>query len=125
MYNKELAVSILTQIEDALLRLKYRTEEIHCANDFLLSPERMEKLDAACMLFIAIGESLKNLDKVTNRELFSLYPEIPWKKVMRFRDVIAHHYFDIDAEEVWWVLENELEPLLSVIQKMKQKIYLD
>lgn len=30
------------------------------------------------------------------------------EKVMGFRDVIAHHYFDIDAEEVWWVLENEL-----------------
>lgn len=122
MYNKELAVSILTQIEDALLRLKLRTVDIHCANDFLLSPERMEKLDAACMLFIAIGESLKSLDKVTNKELFSLYPEIPWKKVMGFRDVIAHHYFDIDAEEVWWVLENELEPLLSVVKKIKQEI---
>lgn len=122
MYNKELAVSILTQIEDALLRLKLRTVDIHCANDFLLSPERMEKLDAACMFFIAIGESLKSLDKVTNKELFSLYPEIPWKKVMGFRDVIAHHYFDIDAEEVWWVLENELEPLLSVVKKIKQEI---
>lgn len=112
----------MTQIEDALLRLKLRTVDIHCANDFLLSPERMEKLDAACMLFIAIGESLKSLDKVTNKELFSLYPEIPWKKVMGFRDVIAHHYFDIDAEEVWWVLENELEPLLSVVKKIKQEI---
>lgn len=122
MYNKELVASILVQIEEALLRLKYRTADIHCANDFLMSPERMEKLDAVCMLFIAIGESLKNLDKVTNKELLSLYPEIPWKKVMGFRDIIAHHYFDIDAEEVWWVLENELELLITVIGKMKQEI---
>ncbi|WP_353888077.1 HepT-like ribonuclease domain-containing protein [uncultured Parabacteroides sp.] len=35
---------------------------------------------------------------------------------------MAHHYFDIDAEEVWWVLENELEPLITVIGKMKQEI---
>lgn len=41
---------------------------------------------------------------------------------MGFRDVIAHHYFDIDAEEVWWVLENELEPLLSIVKKIKQEI---
>ena len=41
---------------------------------------------------------------------------------MGFRDVIAHYYFDIDAEEVWWVLENELEPLLSVVKKIKQEI---
>lgn len=122
MYNTELATSILAQIEEALLRLKQRTADIHCANDFLLSPERMEKLDAACMLFIAIGESLKSLDKVTNKELLLRYPEIPWKKVIGFRDVIAHHYFDIDAEEVWWVLENELEPLIAVIRKMKLEI---
>lgn len=122
MYNTELATSILAQIEEALLRLKQRTVDIHCANDFLLSPERMEKLDAACMLFIAIGESLKSLDKVTNKELLLRYPEIPWKKVIGFRDVIAHHYFDIDAEEVWWVLEYELEPLIAVIRKMKLEI---
>ena len=41
---------------------------------------------------------------------------------MGFRDVISHHYFYIDAEEVWWVLENELEPLLSVVKKIKQEI---
>lgn len=122
MYNTELATSILAQIEEALLRLKQRTADIHSANDFLLSPERMEKLDAACMLFIAIGESLKSLDKVTNKELLLRYPEIPWKKVIGFRDVIAHHYFDIDAEEVWWVLEYELEPLIAVIRKMKLEI---
>lgn len=45
MYNTELATSILAQIEEALLRLKQRTADIHCANDFLLSPERMEKLE--------------------------------------------------------------------------------
>ena len=122
MYNRELTASILAQIEDALMRLKYRTADIHSANDFLLSPERVEKLDAVCMLFIAIGESLKSLDKVTNKELLPLYPEIPWKKVIGFRDVIAHHYFDIDAEEVWWVLDNELDPLIAAIDKMKLDI---
>lgn len=122
MYNKELALSVLSQIEDALLRMKHRTTDIHSANDFLMSPERVEKLDAVCMLFIAIGESLKSLDKLTNKQLLPLYPEIPWKKVMGFRDVIAHHYFDIDAEEVWWVLENELDPLIHVINKIKQDI---
>jgi uncharacterized protein with HEPN domain len=41
----------------------------------------MEKFDSICMLLITIGESLKNLDKVTNGELLSEYPEIDWKKV--------------------------------------------
>jgi hypothetical protein len=54
-------------------------------------------------LFSAIGESLKNLGKLTSGALFAAHPEIDWKGAMGFRDVIAHRYFDIDAEQVWWI----------------------
>lgn len=74
------------------------------------------------MLFIAVGESLKGLDKVTQKELLSSYPSIEWKKIMGFRDIIAHHYFDIDAEEIWWVLEHELNPLLDTIKEMIKEV---
>jgi len=50
------------------------------------------------MLLIAIGESLKNIDKMTDGELLLKYPTIKWKKAMAVRDVISHHYFDLDAE---------------------------
>jgi len=56
------------------------------------------------MLFIAIGESLKNIDKITQGRLLSDYPEIDWVGVKGFRDIIAHHYFDIDAEQVFSLL---------------------
>lgn len=41
----------------------------------------MVLLDATCMLLIAIGESLKNLDKTTDGLLLPTYPSIPWKNV--------------------------------------------
>jgi uncharacterized protein with HEPN domain len=41
----------------------------------------MEKLDAICMQLIAIGESLKHLDKITHKSLLPNYPRIEWKKV--------------------------------------------
>ena len=50
-------------------------------------------LDSICMQFIAIGESLKGLDKVTRGELLTTHPEIDWKNVKGLRDIIAHHYF--------------------------------
>ena len=49
----------LEQIEDAIEKLQKRTKDISNVNDFLLSPSGMEKLDAACMLLIAIEEGLK------------------------------------------------------------------
>jgi hypothetical protein len=39
----------------------------------------MEKLDSICMLLIAIGESVKKLDKITAGELFVSYPDIDRK----------------------------------------------
>lgn len=114
--EKHTALIILEQIDSAILRLQERTEKIKDVNDFLMSPGGMEKLDAACMLLIAIGESLKNLDKVTNKKVLSTYPSIPWSDVIGIRDVIAHHYFHIDADAIFQVVHYELEPLLEAIR---------
>lgn len=65
--RNNLALSILEQIEDAIEKLQKRTKDISDVNDFLLSPSGMEKLDAVCMLLIAIGESIKGFDKVLLR----------------------------------------------------------
>lgn len=124
-YNKELTLHILQQIENAILLIQSRTEEISCAADFYASPDRVEKLDAVCMQFIAIGESLKGLDKVTNKELLATDPSVPWRKIMGLRDIIAHHYFDVDAEEIWWIIEHELSPLLMSIRNFIKQISLD
>ena len=68
-------------------------------------------LDSICMQFIAIGESLKGLDKVTKGMLLPTHPEIDWKNVKGLRDIIAHHYFEVDADQIWWIIEKELMPL--------------
>ena len=115
-YDKALALDILKQIETAIHQIEQRTEEIHSASDFLTTPGRMEKLDAVCMKFIAIGESLKGLDKVTHKKLLITDTSVPWRKIMGLRDIIAHHYFDIDAEQIWWIIQHELSPLLDSIQ---------
>ena len=65
------------------------------------------------MLLIAIGESVKRIDKATNKELLSHYPEIDWKGVMGMRDIIAHHYFDIDAAIIFDVMKTNL-PVIKV-----------
>lgn len=114
--KNEVALTILNQIDDAIERIKQRTKDIKCSNEFLLSDDGMEKLEATCMLLTAIGESLKNLDKVTDGELLPTYPSIPWKEVKGLRDIIVHHYFDIDPEEIWEIVDKELEPLQCAIR---------
>ena len=74
------------------------------------------------MLLIAIGESLKGIDKLTNKELLLRYPEVDWKGAMGIRDIIAHHYFDLDAEVVFNVVKNEFPNLLQTIRRIKNDL---
>ncbi|MBQ9363864.1 MAG: DUF86 domain-containing protein [Bacteroidaceae bacterium] len=113
----------LKNIETAITRLQERTVQIHTANDFLLSPFGMEKLDAACMVLIALGESVKTLDKLTDKELLPTYPSVEWKKVMGARDIMAHHYFEVDADEVFNIIKNDLEPLKQAIAYFKEQLF--
>lgn len=114
--KKELALDILYDIQSAIDRLQDRTSSISSVDDFLDSSEGMILLDASCMLLIAIGESLKNLDKVTDGKLLPTYPLIPWKRVKGLRDIISHHYFDVDAEQIFWIVAHEVNPLKKGIE---------
>ena len=113
--NKGIALDILEDILSAIERLEERTKDVHSIDDFIGSSSGIVLLDATCMLLIAIGESLKNLDKTTDGLLLPTYPSIPWKNVKGMRDIIAHHYFDVDASQILWILKNEMSPVKDAI----------
>jgi uncharacterized protein with HEPN domain len=41
---------------------------------------------------------------------------MPWKQVKGLRDIIAHHYFDVDAGQIFWILSNEIAPLQEALK---------
>ncbi|MDO4165679.1 MAG: DUF86 domain-containing protein [Bacteroides sp.] len=119
MFDSLITLHILDLIQDSLIQIEKRCINIHCADDFLLSDGGMITLDSICMKLTAIGESIKNLDKVTNKELLIRYPEIPWKNVMGIRDIIVHHYFDVDADEIFRICKEDVPQLYDTIVRMK------
>jgi len=118
MYDKKIVQEILHQIYEATQRVMARFEPVTKVEDFTNSAEGSEKLDSISMLIIAIGESLKNIDKITDDKLLAQYPEIDWKGAKGMRDIISHHYFDIDAEEIYWVCKYKIKPLSDTIAKI-------
>ena len=122
MFDKELVKDILLQVYEATKKILKRFEPIRSANDFTNSEFGMEKLDAICMQLIAIGESIKNLEKITENDFLGRYPEIEWKKIKGMRDIISHHYFDVDSEVIYDVCKNHINDLAVTIKKMLEKM---
>ncbi len=118
MYDVELIKEIFLQITESIQKILRRFQGIQKSDDFLDSEEGQDKLDSICMQLIAVGESLKNIDKITDGKLLLKYPDIEWKKAKGLRDIITHHYFDIDAEIVYSVCEIEIPKMKTIIKKM-------
>lgn len=119
----QMVYETLKNINLAITRLEERSLNIHSVDDYLLSPSGMEKLDAACMVLIAIGESVKTLDKLTEKKLLPTYPSIDWKGIMGVRDIIAHHYFEVDPDAVFNIVKNDIAPLKQAIEYFKNQLY--
>ena len=116
MYDKSLVIEILIQILNASKTVAQRFEIVDSVDYFIDTPEGQEKLDSICMQLIAIEESLKNIDKITNKVLLKKYPQVDWKGAKGIRDIISHHYFDLDAEEIYFVCDTKLDTLIKTIE---------
>jgi uncharacterized protein with HEPN domain len=70
--------------------------------------------DAVLRNFEIIGEATKRLSpEVRDRQ-----PDIPWKQIAGFRDVLIHDYMGVDIDEVWNVVEHSLSPLLAAVRAL-------
>ena len=73
-----------------------------------------EICDTIILSFIVIGEAAKNLDA----ELTGQHPNINWKGVAGFRDILIHQYRRTRLELVWRTAQEELPALKSAILAM-------
>ena len=105
----------LLQIKKAIEQLQDWNKDIQNVDDYYSTPEGMKNLAASCMLIEAIGEGVKQIDKLTQSSLLDERPEIPWQDVIGIRNHIAHGYFDIDGDIVLDVIKNNLDELLAAI----------
>lgn len=122
MYDRELVHSLMVQVRQWLLKIRKRTQGYKTAEDFIASDKGEVTLDSICMLFIAAGENLKRVDQLTDGRLFEKYPEADWTGAMGFRDVIAHQYFQIDHEEVFAIIQDDLDALLNMVEKVIKEV---
>ena len=68
--------------------------------------------DAVLRNLEVIGQCLKDFG---NTELESAYPHIRWKRIIGFRNILAHEYLGLDFQMVWAVIKDHLPELHEVL----------
>lgn len=71
--------------------------------------------DAVVRNFEVIGEATKRLPV----ELTAYYPQIPWRRMAGFRDILIHAYERVDMNEIWNIIEQYVPQLLSELEDIK------
>jgi len=99
----------LIHISECIERIESYTQEGREA--FLQS--RMTQ-DAVIRNFEVIGEAAKQISP-SFREA---HPEITWRRLVAFRDVLIHAYFKIDFQEVWRVVVEDMPVVKQQVQEL-------
>jgi uncharacterized protein with HEPN domain len=110
---------LLTPLRQALERIERKAQPLLEDPALLEQEEGQDLLDVICMQFLAAGEALKRLEKLRPGLMAASFPEIDWKGAMGFRDVIAHQYFDLDAEQVLLICQEALPGVLAAIRTLE------
>jgi uncharacterized protein with HEPN domain len=68
--------------------------------------------DAVMRNFEVMGEAAKRISE----QLRLAHPELPWRRIAGFRDVLIHEYMGVDPEEVWSIIERDLPVLKRTVR---------
>ncbi len=98
-----------------------RLTDILTAIDRILSKTAQGRVafDADQMLQVWVLHHLQIVGEVArclSEEFRRLHPDKAWSKAAGMRNILVHHYFEIDAKQIWRVVEHDLLPLRERVQ---------
>jgi len=105
----------LHDIISSIELIEKRFKGITGADDFVHSEGGMIILDSICMRLQIVGELVKKIQKI-DPDVFEKYPGIEWPNIMKLRDIISHHYEQVDHEIIYDICMNHLPNLKNAVQ---------
>jgi len=87
-----------------------------------LSFEQFENEDMIIDAVVRNLEIVGEAAKLIPVDMRDSYQDIQWERVVGFRNVVIHRYFDVDIEIVWTIATQRLSDLNTVLQRMLQDL---
>lgn len=77
--------------------------------------------NAVIRSFEVLGAATKRLPQ----DFTARYPDIPWRTIAGFRDILIHAYDRVDLDEVWNIVEKHVPRLVERIESILEELGLD
>ncbi len=100
----------LKHITEAMLKIFQYTDSM-TFEDFSNDPKTV---DAVIRNFLIIGEAARAIPS----DVEDIFAEIPWSDMRGMRNILAHEYESVDLSMVWNTIQDDLPPLLPLLEKV-------
>ena len=84
------------------------------------------RFEASRLVQDAVVRNLQTLTESSQRlssEIKGTEPQIPWRELAGFRNVIVHAYLGVDLGAVWLVVEQDLPGLSAAVGRMAERLH--
>ncbi len=61
-----------------------------------------------------LGEAARGMSAESQQK----FHQIPWGKIIGFRNILVHHYFAVNTDEIWAVIQLNIPPLKLALEKI-------
>jgi len=99
----------LRHIRECVRRIKENTAE---GRDRFMASHTLQ--DAVLRNLQTLAESTRRLSEVAK----ATRPDIEWRRIAAFRNVIVHNYLGMDVEQIWTIIERDVPLLEAAVTTM-------
>ena len=103
----------LSRLKDMLDAARDAVSAASGHNEADIAADRVWALGLVKCIEIVGEAATKISEEIRNR-----YPDIPWAEIIGMRNRLVHVYFDIDYEQVWKTLTEDMPPLIERLESI-------